>query len=313
MRDESEDPDFPNIRKVKDFLFDLQEKICTALELSDGETTCSRIDYPTPNGGLTRPRVMSNGPYIEKAAVQCTYSVGDALPEAATVRNPTLAGKPFEAASLSSIVHPRNPYAPTVHLNLRMFLVATNPRPSWHFGGGFDLTPHYGFVQDAQHFHAHAQAACAPLGMDVYPRLKAWCDRYFFLPHRQETRGIGGIFFDDWTAGGFAQSFALTRSIGQHFLPAYLPILERRKAMPYTEHERQFQLYRRGRYVEFNLAIDRGTRYGLQSGRRIESVLASLPPIAVWRYNWVPEPGSPEDRLAKEFLHPKDWLGTGAT
>lgn len=300
----------PDVLAVRDCFMALQTTICDALAAEDGQAGFSLEELPGPGGGLARPRVLADGPVIEKAAVQFTHSIGAQLPAAATERNPELAGRGFQATAISLIVHPRNPYAPTTHMNLRFFLVdaEAGETPFWYFGGGFDLTPYYGFDEDAVHWHEQARAACAPFGSDVYPRLKAWCDRYFYLDHRGEHRGIGGVFFDDWTEGGFEQAFAFTRSVGEHFLPAYIPILARRKNLPYGERERDFQLYRRGRYAEFNLAIDRGTRYGLQSGRRIESVLASLPPLVAWKYDWHPEPGSPEADLTENFLKPRDWL-----
>ncbi|MCC5870996.1 MAG: oxygen-dependent coproporphyrinogen oxidase [Gammaproteobacteria bacterium] len=302
--------DQPDVLQVRDYFMDLQDRICAALATEDGSADFSREELPGPGGGLARPRVLADGPVIEKTAVQFTHSIGKQLPAAATERNPNLTGRGFQATAISLIVHPRNPYAPTTHMNLRFFLVdaESGEDPVWYFGGGFDLTPYYGFEEDAVHWHAEARAACVPFGTELYPRLKEWCDRYFYLEHRDEQRGIGGIFFDDWTAGGFDSAFAFTRSVGEHFLSAYLPILAKRKDTPYGERERDFQLYRRGRYAEFNLAIDRGTRYGLQSGRRIESVLASLPPLAAWKYNWQPEPGSPEARLTEWFIKPRDWL-----
>jgi coproporphyrinogen III oxidase len=257
---------------------------------------------------LARPRVLEDGGHLEKAAVQFTHSVGQSLPPAATERNPHLAGKGFQAAAISLIVHPRNPFVPTTHMNLRFFMVEADT-PVWYFGGGFDLTPYYGFEEDCVHWHQQAKAACDPFGENIYAELKAACDDYFYLSHRQEPRGVGGIFFDDWDRDGFAASFAFVKSVGDHFLPAYRPIVERRKATPYSDAQRDFQLYRRGRYAEFNLAIDRGTRYGLQSGRRVESVLASLPPLAAWRYNYQVDPGSPEEALYTRFLRPRNWLG----
>jgi coproporphyrinogen III oxidase len=236
-----------------------------------------------------------------------THSRGSALPPAATERNPDLAGRPFEAVALSLITHPCNPHVPTTHMNLRFFHVEDAHRPVWYFGGGFDLTPVYAYEEDCRHWHRVARDACAGFGCDVYPTVKRACDDYFYLPHRQECRGVGGIFFDDWTRGGFANSFAFVRSVGEAFLAAYVPIVERRRATAYGDRERDFQLYRRGRYAEFNLAIDRGTRYGMQSGRRIESVLASLPPVANWRYDWQPPAGSREAELAS-FLKPRDWV-----
>ena len=305
----------PAMEPVRAYFMELQERICAALEAEDGEARFRIEEIPSETGGLSRPRVLADGPVIEKAAVQFTHSIGPTLPPAATERSPQLAGRGFQATAISLIVHPRNPYAPTTHANLRFFLVdgADGAPPgeeagTWYFGGGFDLTPYYGFDADAIHWHEQARNACAPFGADLYPRLKQWCDEYFYLGHRQEHRGIGGVFFDDWTEGGFEEAFAFTRSVGDHFLPAYQPILQRRKDTAYDERERDFQLYRRGRYAEFNLAIDRGTRYGLQSGRRIESVLASLPPLASWKYDWHPEPGSPEADLYERFIQPRDWL-----
>ena len=264
----------------------------------------------TPGGGLARPRVLAD-PWdtshrqcgVEKAAVQFTHSVGDALPPAATARNPALAGKPFQALAVSVIVHPHNPYAPTTHMNVRFFAVDA-PEPVWYFGGGFDLTPYYGFVEDAKHWH---QTAFTAVG-NHYPAMKARCDDYFHISHRNEARGIGGVFFDDFTEGGFNAAFALMQRVGDGLAHGYVPIFKRRAAMGYGSRERAFQCYRRGRYAEFNLAIDRGTKYGLQSGRRVESVLASLPPEAHWHYDYQPEPNTPEAALYTDFLPPRDWL-----
>lgn len=292
-----------DILPVRNYFMELQDRIVSTLEGIDGERTFLREDLPGPDGSLTRPRVLEDGPHIEKAAVQFTHSKGASLPAAATERNPQLAGHGFQATAISLIVHPRNPYVPTTHANLRFFLVEAD-EPVWYFGGGFDLTPYYGFEEDAVHWHAQAREATG----EHYPAMKAACDEYFYLPHRQECRGIGGVFFDDWTGGGFDASFALTKAVGDHFLPAYQPIFERRMGTGYGERERDWQLYRRGRYAEFNLAIDRGTKYGLQSGRRVESVLASLPPLAVWKYDYHPEPGTPEARLYADFLPPRDWV-----
>jgi coproporphyrinogen III oxidase len=299
----------PDPGAVREYLAGLQDRICRALEEVETRARFREDRVDPPAGGLARTRVLEDGAVLERAAVNFTHARGDRLPGSASERHPEAAGAPFEAVSLSLIVHPRNPYAPTSHMNLRFF----RGRPEdddghWWFGGGFDLTPVYGFREDARHWHEVARAACAPLGPDAYPRFKEQCDAYFFLPHRHEARGIGGLFFDDLATGGFPLCFAFVRSVGDHYLPAYLPILERRKAAPFGEREREFQLWRRGRYVEFNLVFDRGTRYGLESGRRIESVLASLPPLARWRYDFQPEPGSPEARLAEEFLQPRDWL-----
>jgi coproporphyrinogen III oxidase len=294
----------PDPVRVRAYLLELQDRICAALEREDpgARFAGQRIESEI---GLAQPRVLEGGALLEKAAVHFTHSRGAQLPPAATERRPALAGRPFEAIALSLIVHPRNPYVPTSHANLRFFDVEGG---SWWFGGGFDLTPYYGFAEDAVHWHRVARGACAPFGAELYPALKRACDEYFFLAHRGEPRGIGGLFFDDLDAGGFERCFAFARSVGDAYLDAYLPIVQRRKSLVWGERERSFQLYRRGRYAEFNLAIDRGTRYGLQSGRRIESVLASLPPLAAWRYDWRPEPGTPEAQLESEFLRPRDWL-----
>ena len=295
----------PEIVPVRTYFMELQDRIVEALEQLDGTARFRREQVEGPNGALSRPRVLENGPHIEKAAVQFTHSLGASLPPAATARNPQLAGHGFQATAISLIVHPRNPYVPTTHANLRFFLVEAD-EPVWYFGGGFDLTPYYGFEEDAVHWHTQAREAVG----DHYPALKKHCDEYFYLPHRDECRGIGGLFYDDWTDGGFEASFAFTRSVGDHFLPAYRPIFERRMHTAYGERERDWQLYRRGRYAEFNLAIDRGTQYGLQSGRRVESVLASLPPLVAWRYDYRPEPDTPEARLYTDFLPPRDWLAS---
>ena len=291
------------IEPVRDYFMSLQDAIVSALETLDGEAEFLKENISSPGGALSRPRVLEGGKRIEKAAVQFTHSKGPSLPPAATERNPQLAGHGFQATAISLIVHPCNPYVPTTHANLRFFLVEAD-EPVWYFGGGFDLTPYYGFEEDCVHWHGQARAATGA----HYPALKAICDEYFYLSHRQECRGIGGVFFDDWTEGGFETAFDFTQAVGDHFLPAYQPIFERRMDTPYGERERDWQLYRRGRYAEFNLAIDRGTRYGLQSGRRVESVLASLPPLAVWKYDYHPEPGTPEAALYTDFLPPKDWL-----
>ncbi len=294
------------VAAVRAYLMELQDRICAGLEAQDGAVRFEGRASDGGDGVQARPRVANDGPLLERAAVMFSNSRGPALPPAATARRPELAGRSFEAVSLSLIVHPRNPYVPTSHANLRFFTTDGEPA-AWWFGGGFDLTPYYGFAEDCVHWHREARAACAPFGAELYPRLKKACDEYFFLPHRSEPRGIGGLFFDDFAEGGFAAAFGLVRSIGDHYLRAYLPIVERRKHTPYGERERAFQLYRRGRYVEFNLIHDRGTRYGLQSGRRIESVLASMPPLAAWRYDYTAEPGSAEARLTEEFLRPREW------
>jgi coproporphyrinogen III oxidase len=301
--------DRPDLPAVRDWLLGLQDRICAALEAEDGSARFRREEIEREGGGHSRPRVLEDGPVIEKAAVHFSHTLGSRLPPAATERRPELAGGRFEAVSVSLIVHPRNPYAPTSHCNVRCFL-ASKPdvEPVWWFGGGFDLTPFYPFAEDVLHWHRTAEALCRPFGPDRYARLKKWCDEYFFLPHRGEPRGVGGLFFDDLDEGGFARCFAFLRAVGQGYLDAYLPILARRKGHPYGERERAFQLYRRGRYAEFNLIHDRGTRFGLQAGARTESILASMPPLAAWRYDWRPEPGSPEARLYDEYLRPRDWL-----
>jgi len=301
--------DTPDLPAVRDWLEGLQERTCAALEAEDGQARFGREEISREGGGRSRPRVLEGGAVLEKAAVNFSHTVGTRLPPAATERRPELAGGRFEAASLSLIVHPRNPYAPTSHANVRCF-VASKPgvEPVWWFGGGFDLTPFYPFDEDVLHWHRTARDLCAPFGADRYERLKKWCDEYFFLPHRGEPRGVGGLFYDDLDEGGFERCFAFHRAVGDGYLDAYLPILARRKDTPWGERERAFQLYRRGRYAEFNLIHDRGTRFGLQAGGRTESILASLPPRATWRYDWRPEPGTPEARLYEDFLRRRDWL-----
>ncbi|MEM7100793.1 MAG: oxygen-dependent coproporphyrinogen oxidase [Pseudomonadota bacterium] len=301
---ESPTPANDMVEVVRDYFMSLQNEICTALEDQDDQMQFSQQSIPGPNGGFAQPRVMADGRHIEKAAVQFTHSVGDALPPAATERNPHLAGSGFQATAISLIVHPLNPQVPTTHMNLRFFVVEAD-QPVWYFGGGYDLTPYYPVREDIVHWHKIASGATGA----HYAAMKQACDEYFFLPHRQEPRGVGGIFFDDWNQGGFEASLELVKSIGDSFLKAYLPIFETRKTSPHSQQQRDFQLYRRGRYAEFNLAIDRGTKYGLQSGRRIESVLASLPPLVRWVYEYPIEPGSDEDRLTQEFLKIQDWLG----
>lgn len=298
------------IQAVKAYLLKLQEKICSTLEKEDGSTQFSKDVWEKQElqgGGLTC--ALENGTVIEKAAVNFSHVAGKNLPQSATELRPELANAPFEALGVSLIVHPRNPYAPTTHANVRLFTANTLEGDSlWWFGGGFDLTPYYGFVEDCQHFHITAKNACDPFGSEVYTHYKKWADDYFYLKHRNEQRGIGGIFFDDLNDWGFERCFEFLKSVGDHFLPAYQPILNRRKDLIYGERERAFQLYRRGRYVEFNLIYDRGTQFGLKFGGRVESILASLPPVVNWRYNWQPEPNTPEAELMEKFLRPRDWI-----
>ncbi|MEM7585292.1 MAG: oxygen-dependent coproporphyrinogen oxidase [Acidobacteriota bacterium] len=302
------------ITPVREYLMTLQDAICAGLEQADGEARFERRELAGERGGLARPRVLDDGPVIERAAVNFSHTSGARMPAAATARRPELEGASFEAVSVSLIVHPRNPYVPTTHANVRFFLAgAESDEPVWWFGGGFDLTPYYGFEEDAVHWHQTAHAACLPFGAEVYPRLKQRCDEYFHLAHREEPRGIGGLFFDDLDGPSFDYGFGLMRSVGDHFLPAYLPIVTRRKDHSYGERERNFQLYRRGRYVEFNLLYDRGTRFGLQASGRVESILASLPPLVRWDYDWSPAPGSAEARLYTDFLRPRDWLESASS
>jgi coproporphyrinogen III oxidase len=296
----------PDPNAVRNYLLALQDSICTALE----NTTSGKFqedNWTRAEGGGGRSRVLSDDAVVEKGGVNFSDISGASLPPSATVTRPELAGRPFHALGLSLVIHPRNPYVPTSHANLRFFSAGEGKDAVWWCGGGFDLTPYYGFVADAVHWHRAARGACDPFGPELYPRFKQWCDDYFFLKHRGEPRGIGGIFFDDFNALGFERTFAFLRSVGDAFLPAYLPIVEKHQATAFGERERDFQLYRRGRYVEFNLVWDRGTQFGLQSGGRTESILISLPPLAAWRYDWMPEPGSPEARLYKVFLQPRDW------
>ena len=291
-----------NAQAVRDYFTRLQERIVAALEALDGGKFRSDA-WQRPEGGGGVTRILEQGALFERAGVGFSHVSGAQLPVSASAARPQLAGRSFEAMGVSLVLHPRNPYCPTVHMNVR-FLAAS---PVWWFGGGMDLTPYYGFAEDARHFHAACKSALEPFGADRYSRYKKWCDEYFFLKHRGEPRGIGGIFFDDLAEPDFETCFALVRSVGDRFLPAYQPILERRRALAYGERERAFQAYRRGRYVEFNLVYDRGTLFGLQSGGRTESILMSLPPVTAWRYDWKPEPGSPEEKLYTEYLTPRDW------
>ena len=293
---------------VKTFLTELQELIVERLEQVDGKAF-KRDGWQRPEGGGGLSCVMEEGNVFERGGVNFSHVFGDKLPPSASANRPELAGRGFEAMGVSLVLHPRNPYAPTVHMNVRCFVAKKDgAEPVWWFGGGMDLTPYYGFEEDAVHFHQMCKNALTPFGEQYHPRFKKWCDEYFYLKHRAEPRGVGGIFFDDFSEGGFEAAFNLTESVGDHFLPAYVPILERRLDVPYGERERDFQAYRRGRYVEFNLVYDRGTIFGLQSGGRTESILMSLPPVVKWRYDWHPEAGSPEAKLYTDFLIGKDWL-----
>lgn len=293
---------------VESFMRELQDRVCGAVEAIDGKAQFAEDAWQRPAGGGGRTRVLRNGGVFEQAGVNFSRVDGDSLPPSATAHRPQLAGGGFVATGVSLVLHPRNPYVPTAHANVRYF-EARKPgvEPVWWFGGGFDLTPFYPFDEDIVHWHTVARDLCAPYGKDVYPRYKRWCDEYFFLKHRDETRGVGGLFYDDLDEGGFERCFAFTRDVGQGFLDAYLPIVERRMGEPWTQREREFQLYRRGRYVEFNLVYDRGTLFGLQSGGRTESILMSLPPRVRFEYAYTPEPGSPEAALA-DYLKPRDWL-----
>jgi coproporphyrinogen III oxidase len=295
---------------VRDYLTGLQDRITATLEGVDGGARFRRDTWQRPGGGGGESRVLKGGALLEQGGVGFSHVMGQGLPPSATQERPELAGAAFEAMGVSLVLHPQNPYVPTTHLNVRFFVAEKDGVPAaWWFGGGFDLTPYYPFDEDVRHWHRVAHDACAPFGADVYPRYKDWCDRYFYLKHRGETRGVGGLFFDDLSAWGFERSFAFLRAVGDAFLAAYLPIVERRRRLAYGERERQFQLYRRGRYVEFNLVYDRGTTFGLQSGGRTESILMSLPPLVRFEYDWHPQPGSPEARLYSDYLRPRDWLG----
>lgn len=297
-----------HIDKVRKYLVALQNRICAELELLDGKEVFERDVWERPDGGGGESRVLTNGEVFEQAGVGFSHVFGDKMPPSATKNRPDLAGKRFRAIGVSLVLHPRNPYVPTTHANFRFF-TAGDKDPVWWFGGGFDLTPCYPFRDDVVHWHEVAKAACEPFGDDVYPRYKEWCDKYFYLEHRGEARGVGGLFFDDVNETGFDASFAFLRSVGDSFLEAYNPIVKKRVGHPYGDRQREFQLYRRGRYVEFNLIYDRGTLFGLQSGGRTESILMSLPPRVRWEYNWQPEPGSAEEELYRDYLRPRDWLG----
>ena len=300
----------PTPERVKAWLLDLQARIVAALEDVDGKPF-ARDAWERPEGGGGISRVIEDGNVFERGGCNFSHVTGASLPPSAAAARPDLAGRAWEAMGVSLVLHPRNPYAPTVHMNVRFFTTESAGRePVWWFGGGMDLTPYYGDAADARHFHQNCHDAVAPFGAGLHARFKAWCDDYFYLKHRKEARGIGGIFFDDFNAPGFEASYAMTQAVGDSFLTAYLPILKRRKDTPYGERERDFQAYRRGRYVEFNLVFDRGTLFGLQSGGRTEAILMSMPPVVKWRYDWHPEPGTPEAALAADFLPHRDWLAT---
>ena len=294
---------------VREYLLELQSNICDALAEEDGSADFIVDEWQRPEGGGGRSRVLADGAVLEKAGVNFSHVMGEGLPASATQGRPELAGRSYQAMGVSLVIHPRNPYAPTSHANVRLFLAEKEgEEPVWWFGGGYDLTPIYGFDEDCVHWHRTAADACAAFGDDVYPRYKRWCDEYFYLKHRDEPRGIGGLFYDDLNAGGFQRCFDFMRAVGDSYIEAYRPILARRKDTPYGERERQFQLYRRGRYVEFNLVIDRGTLFGLQSNGRTEAILMSLPPLARWEYQYQPQPGTPEARLTDYYLTNRDWL-----
>ena len=299
-----------NIDEIKAYYMDLQDRICSGLEEEDGKAKFVEDAWERTEGGGGRTRVLTEGEVFEQAGVNFSHVHGANLPASATAHRPELAGREFLAMGVSLVIHPHNPYVPTSHANVRFFIATKeNADPIWWFGGGFDLTPYYPFLEDVKQWHETAKKACDPFGEDVYPRYKKWCDEYFYLKHRDETRGVGGLFFDDLNEGGFDHCFGLMKSIGDHYIKAYRPIVTRRKNTPYGERERDFQLYRRGRYVEYNLVYDRGTLFGLQTGGRTESILMSLPPLVKWRYNWKPEPGTPEADLYENYLEPRDWLG----
>jgi len=307
--------DSPDTAAVEHYLLGLQDRICSALAAEDGRGSFREDAWKRPSGGGGRSRILEDGDLFEKGGINFSHVHGDALPATASATRPELAGRSFQAMGVSLVMHPRNPYVPTSHMNVRFFIAEkAGCEPVWWFGGGFDLTPYYGFDEDVHHWHQTARAACEGFGSSeedaaaLHARLKEACDRYFYLKHRDEPRGVGGLFFDDLNAWGFERSFAFTRSVAEHYLPGYQPIVARRKGTSYGERERAFQCLRRGRYVEFNLVYDRGTLFGLQSGGRTESILMSLPPQVSWHYDWQPEPGSKEARLLEHYLVPKDWL-----
>ena len=299
----------PNIQAVKDYLLSLQDTICSQLESIDGQATFMQESWLREEGGGGRSRVLTDGAVFEQGGVNFSHVFGDNMPASATAHRPELAGRTFQALGVSLVIHPHNPYVPTSHANVRFFIAEKEGAdPIWWFGGGFDLTPYYGNDEDCIWWHQTAKAACDPFGDQVYNDYKRWCDEYFYLKHRDEPRGIGGLFFDDLNQWGFEHSFAFMQSVGSAYTQAYCPIVEKRKDIPFNEKHRDFQLYRRGRYVEFNLVYDRGTLFGLQSGGRTESILMSLPPLVKWRYNWQPEKGSDEAKLYSDYLRPRDWV-----
>jgi coproporphyrinogen III oxidase len=294
---------------VRDYLLGIQDRICAGLEQADGKAKFRTDEWDREKGGSGRTRVIADGAVLQKGGVNFSHVFGESLPPSATAGRPELAGAPFEVMGVSLVIHPENPYVPTSHANIRFF-IASKPGmdPVWWFGGGYDLTPYYGFDEDCQHWHQTARAACEPFGADVYARFKRWCDEYFYLKHRKEPRGVGGLFFDDLNEWDFDTSFAFMRAVGDSYLKAYVPIIERRKNTPYGDREVEFQQYRRGRYVEFNLIYDRGTIFGLQSGvGRTESILMSLPPQVRFTYDWHPQPGTEEARLYTDYLRERDW------
>ncbi len=299
----------PDAQAVHHYLLTLQESICERLEALDGKARFQTDAWDRPEGGGGISRVIADGSVFEKGGVNFSRVTGQQMPPSATAHRPHLAGAPWEAMGVSLVLHPQNPYVPTSHANVRFFIARPEDgEPVWWFGGGYDLTPYYGFEEDCIHWHETARNACQPFGADIYPRYKQWCDEYFYLSHRQEPRGVGGLFFDDHNTGSFTDDFGFMQSVGSSFIAAYEPIVQRRKDIPWGEREREFQLYRRGRYVEFNLVHDRGTLFGLQSGGRTESILMSLPPLVRWDYNRQPEPGSEEARLTEHFLTGREWL-----
>lgn len=299
-----------DIAHVKTYLLTLQDTICHALEAEETQARFIEEHWQRTEGGEGKTRVLSDGAVFERAGVNFSHVMGQHLPASASATRPELANRSYQAMGLSLVIHPVNPYVPTTHANVRFFVAEKAGEESvWWFGGGFDLTPYYPFKDDVLHWHKTAQAACQPFHANYYETFKNWCDEYFYLKHRHETRGVGGLFFDDLHEQGFAHCFAFMRSVGNHFLPAYLPIVQKRKATPYGVRERNFQLYRRGRYVEFNFIYDRGTLFGLQSGGRTESILMSMPPVVHWQYNWHPEAGTPEAELYEVYLKPQNWLG----